>query len=205
METLEEKICTSCNKILSLNEFHKDSDTKDGLHEKCKSCTSIQVKAYYQKNIFRLRARIKTYRLNHQEQRKLSHRKYRQKYPEKMLKKLQEWTKRNLDAWRVFFPSKINCECCGKEIFFASLDITKSVHFDHRHGGSEAIKNPGQWLRKKPLNEKNRTIWESCDFGFLCQLCNKSMPTKNRDLWLENVNKYVRGTNERELKPNQPL
>ena len=31
------------------------------------------------------------------------------------------------------------------------------------------------------------------------------MPTKNRDLWLENVNKYVRGTNERELKPNQPL
>lgn len=42
LEANGQKQCTICSKVLSLDEFHKDSQKKDGHSSWCKSCTKIK-------------------------------------------------------------------------------------------------------------------------------------------------------------------
>ena len=47
---LKNKQCTRCLKILPLCEYHKQSDTSDGLRTRCKSCRNIERKKWRQEN-----------------------------------------------------------------------------------------------------------------------------------------------------------
>ena len=44
------KTCKSCNKIKSVSEFTKDSNTFDGIRTKCKVCQRKVNRKYYDKN-----------------------------------------------------------------------------------------------------------------------------------------------------------
>jgi hypothetical protein len=100
--------------------------------------------------------------------------------------------KNNIKAWAKYIPMKSTCQICGKIIFFNCGIRKDSIHFDHRHGGKEFIKNsPTNWLRANRCNDKNKLIWDSCDFGILCGNCNKILPTRNRTFFVCQVTKYV--------------
>lgn len=43
------KQCTCCNKILPLNEFYKNKNSKDGYRNKCKVCEKQYIKEQYNK------------------------------------------------------------------------------------------------------------------------------------------------------------
>ena len=120
--------------------------------------------------------------------------KYYRKHRKKRL--LQAAIRRNeyLTEWEGFIPKVYNCEICGKEIYFHNKDITKAIHFDHRHEGEESIKtSPFSFLQTHKRTPALEKIWVECDFGKLCTKCNKLMPTLHRKEWLEKVNKYING------------
>lgn len=111
---------------------------------------------------------------------------------------------RYLLAWRTYCQNRFGdpkCEICQKPLIWFSGDITNSVNFDHRRGGSEPIKTKRQghasvnnWLRTRPCNDKNKAIFESCDFGILCQRCNQFLPTIDRQDWIRKTVAYVFGS-----------
>jgi hypothetical protein len=111
---------------------------------------------------------------------------------EKMIKVSSEWRKSNITSWDGIIGTRKTCEVCNKEILFNCGDKRKTIHFDHKHGGSEAIKdNPSTWLRNNKYTEENKRIWDSCRFGLVCESCNKFMPTLNRKEWWLSVGKYM--------------
>ena len=103
-----------------------------------------------------------------------------------------ERQKKNLSDWKEYFPRVSQCGCCGKDIIFASGSPSKSIYFDHRHGGTESIRNPHIWLRQHKRTPANEAIWESCDFGKLCIKCNGYLPTINRARFIEGLLKYYK-------------
>jgi hypothetical protein len=97
-----------------------------------------------------------------------------------------------LESWVGFLPETTSCRCCGLQIYFNKRDRMTSIHFDHRHGGTEAIKtDPSAWLRSHKRNKKNEDVWNSCDFGYLCNKCNKILPTRDRKMFLDRITKYI--------------
>jgi hypothetical protein len=99
--------------------------------------------------------------------------------------------KANIDSWRGYFAGKSRCQLCGRRVVYSSGISKKSIHFDHRNGGSEIIKgSPMSWFGGHPRNKVNEKILESCNFGILCFRCNKFLPTEDRTLWLENAMRY---------------
>lgn len=98
----------------------------------------------------------------------------------------------NLDSWIGLIPKSSNCEVCGSEVSFHSRDKSKAIHFDHRSSGAEPIiGNPTNWLQYHPRNDKNEKIWKECNFGILCGKCNRFLPTKDRERFVQNLVKYT--------------
>ncbi len=158
------KTCSRCGIEKARSEFPKNSANKDGLFGYCIVCRRKQQKEY------------------------------RATHKHIMRKHYKKWEKIFLDSWKIVIPSCVKCEVCEEDIFFDAKDTSKSIHFDHRHGGREAIKSPKQWLMKHPMNDKNLAIWESCDFGMLCGQCNRHLPTENRERFVKNVTRYFYGS-----------
>lgn len=97
-----------------------------------------------------------------------------------------------LKSWIGILPEVTACEMCGRDIFLIGNNTAKSIHFDHRHGGIEAIQGPPKhWLRSNVPTEKNIAIWKSCDFGMLCWQCNRFLPTKDRMKLTLNLMRYM--------------
>lgn len=101
--------------------------------------------------------------------------------------------RKNIASWIGFIPKEASCECCGKKLYFQAKSKNEKIFFDHRYGESSLIKIPLPWLWKHKFNEKNKVIWESCDFGILCNVCNFRMPTLNREKFLINFIRYFYG------------
>ena len=138
-------------------------------------------KEYYLRTRDKQVDRMKKYYYSHRDEHLL----YRRKYDEEVLK-----------SWVGIIPEKTNCQMCGVEIFFNIRNQYKSIHFDHRHGGSEQIKNnPARWLRDHRRNSKTEAVWKSCDFGMLCMDCNRRLPTKDRIQFIINASKYLKSYN----------
>lgn len=118
---------------------------------------------------------------------------YYQKYRQRKLEYSKNRRKQNVLSWVGFIDKETNCQICNKEIIFNNGNRSiNSVHFDHRSNGREIINcRPYDWLMSHPCNDKNKAIWLSCNFGILCAVCNRGLPTKNRNQWLEAVIKYV--------------
>ena len=175
-------------------------------------------KAWYQRNKEQRRANGRKWYAEHRAQEAERKRKYRLANPEMFAKKSSEFYKKNhlnivakrklyreklreqnrycgrscLDGWLGVIPAMTQCQCCGKDIFFASGKQSTSINFDHRRGGTELIKdNPTSWLRNHKRTQLNESIWRSCDFGMLCYRCNMVLPTEDRKLFLKNISDYI--------------
>ena len=90
-------------------------------------------------------------------------------------------------------PETSQCDICGKQVSFTNGTTISRIHFDHRHGGKEPIKckSPSSWLRSHPPTAENIKLWADSDFGKLCLLCNRGLPTKNRELFVSKLVNYV--------------
>ena len=102
--------------------------------------------------------------------------------------------KKCLASWEGVIPKETFCEVCGKPIIFNSGDTRTSIHFDHRHGGEPIQGSPAVWLRQKLHTPEREKIWKECDFGMLCERCNRCLPTENRRLWLTKAIQYEMST-----------
>ena len=116
-------------------------------------------------------------------------------------KRLEKYHEKRRLEWDKVLPKVSNCEVCGKNLYLRHKDRKKTIHFDHRHGGTEAIKvAPSTWIKNNGLSKKTKKVFDSCDFGILCGWCNKHIPTKDRLVWLNKLTNYIvpKGTkNER--------
>lgn len=138
-----------------------------------------EVKEYKQKNIIKWQTYSKEYWVKNKH---ISHSRIR-KYK---------------GAWIDYFIEKYGeypeCMICKKQLFWESKKKEEIVHWDHRNGGKELIRHPpGVWIRYKQYNLKNKQIWESCDFGILCSICNIRLPTIDREFYFLEALKYVFG------------
>lgn len=139
---------------------------------------------YYQRNRLKIIARTSAYA------------KVYRKKPEIRLKFLEigrAYKKECLNSWIGFIPQKTNCQCCGKQIFFASKNTNTSIHFDHRKDTALHIVSPTNWLGSNKRNPKTELLWKSFDFGMLCRRCNAILPTENRIEFLKKALKYAEG------------
>jgi len=83
-------------------------------------------------------------------------------------------------SWKGYIPSIINCQCCGKKLYFSPHDQMKAIHFDHFISDIFLSSGPTGWLRGHAPTPEKRLIWEKCYFGMLCKSCNRTLPTHNR-------------------------
>ncbi len=138
---------------------------------------------YTKKNSEKLAQYKKEYYKNH----KGKYAEWRIKWREKNIKQYLKC----LGTWEGFILKITNCECCGKEIHFNNRNHNTAIHFDHRRGNEVIEGSPAIWLREHKRNSEREKIWKSCDFGMLCQECNRMSPTKNRKEFLIKALKYA--------------
>jgi uncharacterized protein with PIN domain len=99
---------------------------------------------------------------------------------------------KNLKLWSGFIPPEAICPICNKKLIFITKDKKTSMHFDHRNEGKEIIKiSPKHWLRKTIRTPQTEKLWESCNFGILCEQCNVRLPTINRKEFLIKALEYT--------------
>lgn len=140
--------------------------------------TARHNKTYYEKNKVKLNLRSKAYYYKHKK---------------RMYVMAKDRLRSIINGWKKYFPKKLRCEVCNREVFLTGSDKSSLVCFDHRNEGRETIKvTPKVWLYNNRNTPENRLIWESCNFGILCNYCNPHLPTKNRIDWLEKALAYAR-------------
>jgi hypothetical protein len=162
------KNCGSCKETKVASQFFKQRKNHDGLDTICKSCFAD---------------------IDHKRNNTDSRREKQRVAQNERRKELQS-------LWVEYFVQKYglepHCQVCDKELVWLDKVQTNTVIFDHRHGGIEAIQgSPAHWLSQNRPSNENISIWESCDFGILCDKCNRFLPTNNREDWLQNVNRYI--------------
>lgn len=172
------KTCHRCNREKSLNDFGRHSIEIDGLQSICRLCKSEVDKEYRLKTDY---DRVNYVSIN------AKNRRIRYSYQL---------------SWKTYFKKRYgefpNCEVCQRRLAFDAKGKTYNVHFDHRHSGLEPIKStPASWYTERPCNDKNIAIFESCDFGILCNLCNNALPTRDRLDWLERAIDYAKNAKTR--------
>lgn len=103
-----------------------------------------------------------------------------------------------ISEWATYFQSKYGdpfCECCNKALRWAGQDKkSESVHFDHRRGNEVINTSPTKWIRCRRATPTNIAVFESCNFGILCDDCNRCLPTHNRMQWLKKAMTYAKNT-----------
>lgn len=119
---------------------------------------------------------------------------YRDKNKEIIATQARKVYRENLTSWEGFIPLVANCQICGKEIYFNRGTKRKAIHFDHKNSEVIIKKCPSSFLAYNKRTPEKEKIWKSCKFGMLCNNCNRFLPTKNREKFVEGLTKYVFNT-----------
>ncbi len=108
-----EKKCNKCGKCKEIGEFHKKSDSKDGLHTYCKSCFSAYKKKYRKENKEKINAYNKEWCKANPEKRAAYQKEYRKENREKEKAYQKKYYKKNKEKraayqkeWRKAYPEK---------------------------------------------------------------------------------------------------
>lgn len=156
--------------------------------QKNKTSLAVKKKARYEANKEKVISRNRLYRATNREKYNIAAHKYRKRNREKIL----GYSRARLTTWEGFIPKITQCQMCGRDIYFNDFGKNESMFFDHRNGGKELIQgSPTVWLQRHRRTPETEKIWELCDFGMLCRRCNIVLPTKDRQLYLVNVTKYI--------------
>ncbi len=159
-----------CNKCLQFkfeSKFNRSNNTKRPVQYTCKLCLKSVGERYYKEN------------------KKLLYKKSR-KFRKKYIAQWYEWLKSE-------YGNPVHCEICNKTLFFDSGNKRQRPHFDHRDGGKELIGSPPSAVYALKITEERKNLFRSCDFGILCDDCNKFLPTnlEKRNNILIGIIKYV--------------
>jgi hypothetical protein len=90
---VSEKRCPFCNETKPVSEFHKAKHLKDGFNNKCK----VRVKAYYDANAERIRAKAREYGRDNLEAIMKRTRERKEADPDKFLAERRDWARKNRD------------------------------------------------------------------------------------------------------------
>lgn len=71
------KQCRTCERSLTVDNFHKDKSRSDGLTYTCKVCNRAMRKAYYSVNVDKVKETNETYRLSNMDKVREAHRRHR--------------------------------------------------------------------------------------------------------------------------------
>lgn len=149
-----------------------------------------QKRKWYQEHIEDCKKYFEKHREKYLKYRKKYHKNHKRK--ENRMARLRE--KSAFTKWLDPIPQQACCQICRKQLTFNSGDVNTSISFDHKRGKHEKIKiSPARWLRIHKKTPRNIKIWESCNFGILCNRCNHFLPTKNRIKFLKRALKYAQG------------
>ena len=91
------KKCASCHVVKSTSEFHKHSQTKDGLRAYCKSCRAEKRKQQYEKNKESYLAQCKEYYLQNKKKKLAQNKDWKEKNKEYYRAQQQAYAKENRD------------------------------------------------------------------------------------------------------------
>jgi hypothetical protein len=148
---MEKFKCNKCLQFKYETEFNKSNTTKRPVQHTCKICLKPISSKYYKENKELLYKKS---------------RKFRKKY-------IAQWY-----AWlKVEYGNPVHCEICNKELFFDSGNKRQRPHFDHKRGGKELIGSPPSAIYALKITEKRKDLFRKCNFGILCDDCNKFLPT----------------------------
>ena len=107
------KLCKKCDTVKPVEGFSKDSQAKDGLMAKCKTCDAARNKAYRGANPEKVVARRKAYCEANLEKEAARKKAYREANLEKARSSTKAWAEANLEkarasskAWREANPEK---------------------------------------------------------------------------------------------------
>ncbi len=169
------KRCAKCKKNKSIDEFYKRGNSY------CIECTHLMNRKSYQKN-------------------KKWHRNYYKKNKDHIDEVSREYATKTKSAWyewlREEYGYPVKCSLCEKNLYFDHKDKQLAPHFDHRNGEIELLKlkSPSGLFRWK-INEEKKKLFKSCNFGILCDNCNKLLPSdvNKRKVIAKNLINYVEG------------
>jgi hypothetical protein len=148
-------------------------------------------KWYRQKNADKIKEKEAIVREINREFLRVKGREYHHKHKQERNQFSRDRTKRYFQSWVGIIPAHINCQICGKVIFFASGNQETSIHFDHKIPNLPIKRNPSTWLASHLPNEKNIKLWKECNFGMLCRKCNLHLPTANRKEFVQQLLRYM--------------
>lgn len=98
------KLCTKCNVEKPLDNFHKDSRTKDGKRCCCKECATIMSKNHYTKNKDEVLLKMKEYGIKNRIEISLKKKEYGDNNKEKIKEKNTSYYKNNKE--KIFEKNK---------------------------------------------------------------------------------------------------
>ena len=158
---MKTKICCNCKIEKSIEEFNKNNISRDKHSYWCRKCSNLYNTIYHKK------------------------------HKENLKKKCNEYGNKIRNSWIGIIPEQTKCQICGRTIYFNKKNSNDAIHFDHKNGKHSYIIRPTNWLARHKNNKANIKIWMDCDFGMLCGVCNRSLPTKNRKNFIKKVIKYI--------------
>jgi hypothetical protein len=140
------KRCSKCNEYKSLSSFGSWVLGKDGLQTWCKVCKKGYSRQYREINKSKLRIQQNNY---------------------------YDKNRGNWRRWLEEIYGLPMCEICNRKLSHFSKTKKTTVCFDHKTGEEILDKKPSDWMAKTPCNEVNRELFSSCNFGILCNSCNR--------------------------------
>lgn len=190
------KQCSKCREFKDEACFSIDNSRKSHLFSQCKECVRKRHQTYNKVNREKLRDKLREWR------RKTPHKQkeYDKKYYLKGGKERAKVKRLNYQKlWLQHFDSNPICEICDKKLeYFAKTKHKHYVCFDHRIKNLPIRCNPSTWLGEHPPSPNNIKIWDTCNFGILCNRCNSKLLLTDRENWLIRAFGYTYEFNRRQ-------
>lgn len=196
------KICSKCNELKPLSEYHKDKYAPDGLVRICKACKRISDAKQYKRDVNSERLKSREY---YNDNKDIITAKARQKYadnPDAELARKADYRERNPNQSREYYEKNKHWINPKKKAYNEEhkdeISIQKSEyyiknknHIDKRNK-EYAVKNPNitngiaqRYRHKKKSLKADLTLlqWENCLMFFdnKCAYCGKAEKTLTRE------------------------
>ena len=192
------KKCSKCLIVKKLDDFPVHKWGRCGRHSICRICRKKQDKVRRQNLTPEQREKRKKYNTKWKQKFREHNRHYTKEYYYKnkdiLLKNERKRKQARQRKWLKILnlPEHPVCEICGKALmYFVHGSTGRAVNFDHKNENLPIKRSPSNWLAMNTPTPEKIKMWNSCSFGILCVACNKSLPTRNRKRWVEQVHNYV--------------
>jgi serine/threonine protein phosphatase PrpC len=164
------KKCNTCKEIKSLSEFHKNHTVRDGHSNKCKKCTILYSRKYYESNLEKHRQYAREKELKRRSAGLClacgAKSKYRKGYCKKCydLRLSAHKTRRETRRDIVIQHYGGKCACCGeKEPRFLTLDHINNNGSEHRRSINRGQFYP--WVIKNGFPNDLQLLCWNCNLG----------------------------------------